>query len=112
MNSTIYARCNQCSFTGLEREIKRLDNPDGSIVRLFVDHKGWHRIALFTDNTLDSGVSGVVVQPDGEIYYKETVKHARGNDYTRMLQIELTRAGVFWYRSPWLTEAGAACYKD
>ena len=112
MNSTIYSACNQCNFTGLEREIKRLDNPDGSIVRLFVDHKGWHRIALYNSNYLDSGVSGVVVMPDGEIYYKQTAKHAQGNGTTRKLQALLTLWGVFWYRSPWLTDAGAACYKD
>lgn len=112
MNSTIYAPCNQCSFTGLEREIKRLDNPDGSIVRLFVDHKGWHRIALYAGNTLDSGVSGVVVQADGEIHYKLTAKHAQGNGYTRKLQAILTLWGVHWYRSPILSIAGAACYKD
>jgi len=112
MNSTIYAPCNRCSFVGLERELKKVDNPDGSVVRLFVDHKGWRRIALFSDSGQDSGLSGVAIMPDGEIYYKETAKHAQGNGYTRQLQAQATAWGVFWYRSPILSDAGAACYKS
>lgn len=111
MNSTIYNALNQCSTTGLERQIAYMECPTGLVVRLFRDHKGWHRIALFADTAPDGGMSGVIVQPDGEVYYKQTAPHCQGNGYTRMLQAMLTIWGIKWYRSELLTEAGAACYK-
>lgn len=111
MNSTIYAARNQCSTTGLERQINSMECPDGKQIRLFRDHKGWHRIVLFESDAPDSGISGVIVRPDGEIYYKQTARHAQGKGHTRSLQAVLTLWGVKWFKSIWLTEAGAACYK-
>ncbi|AMR57403.1 hypothetical protein vB_PsyM_KIL3b_0158 [Pseudomonas phage vB_PsyM_KIL3b] len=111
MNSTVYAALNRCSTTGLEHQIKSMECPDGKQIKLFVDHKGWHRIVLFDCDAPDSGISGVIVQPDGEVYYKETAPHSRGNNYTRMLQATLTVWNVKWLKSELLTEAGAACYK-
>ncbi|QXV71825.1 hypothetical protein psageK4_171 [Pseudomonas phage psageK4] len=111
MNSTIYAALNQCSTTGLEQQIAYMECPDGKRVRLYKDHKEWHRIALFESDAPDSGISGVIVQPDGEVYYKQTAPHAQGNGHTRALQAMLAIWGVHWYRSELLTESGAACYK-
>lgn len=111
MNSTIYSALNQCSTTGLESLVKCDTLPDGKQIKLFKDHKGCHRIVLFLDSAPDSGVSGVIVQPDGEIYYKQTAPHAQGNNYTRMLQGVLFKWGIDWYPSLWQTAAGAACYK-
>lgn len=111
MNSTIYAALNQCSTTGLERQIKSMECPDGKQIKLFRDHKGWHRIVLFGCDAPEGGVSGVIVQPDGEIYYKQTARHAQGNNHTRSLQAMLTVWNVKWFKSELLTEAGAACYK-
>ena len=111
MNSTVYAALNSCSTTGLEQQIASMECPTGHVVRLFVDHKGWHRIVLFASIAPDSGVSAVMVEPSGEIHYKETAPNARGNNYTRMLQAVLTVWGIKWYRSELLTTAGAACYK-
>ena len=90
MNSSVYAALNQCPTTGLEGQIAYMECPTGQIVRLFRDHKGWHRIVLFESIAPNSGVSAVLVQADGEINYKETALKARGNNYTRMLQIVLT----------------------
>lgn len=112
MNSTVYAALNSCSTTGLEQQIAYMECPTGQIVRLFVDHKGWHRIVLFESLAPSSGVSAVLVQADGEISYKETAPKARGNNYTRMLQTVLTVWGVVWYRSQYQTVGGAACYKS
>lgn len=112
MNCTIWAALNQCSTTGYEIEICSQLVADGKQVKVFRDHKGWHRIVLFADSAPDSGISGVIVMPDGEIYYKQTARHAQGNGYTRQLQAILTILGIKWHRSPWLTDAGAACYKD
>ena len=111
MNSTIYNALNQCTTTGLERLDKTTTTPDGKRIELYSDHKGWHRIVLFVDNAPDSGISGVIVKPDGEVYYKQTAPYAQGNNYTRMLQGILTVWGVYWYPSILQTEAGAACYK-
>jgi hypothetical protein len=111
MNSTIYNALNQCSTTGLERLVKSETMPDGKQIKLYKDHKGFHRIVLFLDSAPDSGVSGVIIQPDGEVYYKQTAPHAQGNGYTRMLQALLTVWGVDWYPSLFQTMAGAACYK-
>jgi hypothetical protein len=85
--------------------------PDGKRAELYKDHKGWHRIVLFESDALDSGISGVIVQSDGEVYYKQTAPFAQGNGLTRSLQALLTLWGVAWYRSELLTDAGAACYK-
>lgn len=112
MNSTIYNALNQCTTTGLERLVKASNFLEGKRVELYKDHKGWHRIVLFLDNALEVGVSGVIVQPDGEIYYKETAPHAQGNGYTRELQKLLDVWGVDWYPSGFQTIAGAACYKN
>lgn len=112
MNCTIYAALNQCSTTGYEVEINNLILDNGKQVRLFRDHKGYHRIVLFADSAPDSGISGVIVMPCGEVYYKQTAKHAQGNNYTRQLQAMLTVWGVKWYRSELLSESGAACYKN
>lgn len=112
MNKTVYAALNQCSTTGLEEQIGYMECPTGQIVRLFRDHKGWHRIVLFESIAPNSGVSAVLVQPDGEIHYKETAPEFRGNKYTRKLQAVLTMLGVKWYRSELLTIGGAACYGD
>lgn len=112
MNSTIYAALNQCTTTGLERLIRAEQLPNGQWIRLFKDHKAWHRIALFESDAPDSGISGVIVEPSGEIHYKQTAPYAQGNRYTRHLQSILTIWGVHWYRSELLTEAGAACYGD
>lgn len=111
MNCTIYAALNQCSTTGYEIELRSQEMPDGKQVKLFRDHKGFHRIVLFADSAPDSGISGVIVMPDGEIYYKQTAQHAQGNGYTRQLQAVLTLWGVHWFPSDWQTTAGAACYK-
>lgn len=111
LNSTIYNALNQCSTTGLERLVKSETLPDGKQIKLYSDHKGFHRIVLFLDNAPDSGVSGVIVQPDGEIYYKQTAPHAQGNNCTRQLQAKLTEWGVDWYPSLFQTTSGAACYK-
>lgn len=110
MNSTIYNALNQCSTTGYEVELQSLILENGYILRLFRDHKGFHRIALFESDAPDSGISGVIVQPDGEVYYKQTATYAQGHRYTRALQAMLTVWGVFWFKSELLTEAGAACY--
>ncbi|ATN92867.1 hypothetical protein QGX11_gp104 [Pseudomonas phage PPSC2] len=112
MNSSVYAALNGCSTTGLEEQIAYMECPTGQIVRLFRDHKGWHRIVLFESIAPNSGVSAVLVQADGEVHYKETAPKARGNNYTRMLQVVLTVWGIKWYRSTMLTVGGAACYKD
>lgn len=112
MNSSVYAALNQCSTTGLEEQIAYMECPTGQIVRLFRDHKGWHRIVLFNSIAPTSGVSAVLVQADGETHYKETAPTARGNNYTRMLQVVLSVWGIKWYRSTMLTAGGAACYKD
>lgn len=112
MNASIYAALNQCSTTGLEKEIAHMTTPQGLVVRLYQDHKGWHRIVLFNSDAPSSGMSGVIVQADGEVYYKETAPDHKGNSYTRMLQAVLTVWGIKWYRSNLLTEAGAACYKN
>jgi hypothetical protein len=112
MNSTIYNALNQCSTTGLERLVKSEDTPDGKQIKLYKDHKGFYRIVLFGSNAPDSGLSGVIIQPDGEVYYKQTAPHAQGNNYTRMLQAQLTLWGVDWYPSMFQTSSGAACYKN
>jgi len=112
MNCTIYAALNQCSTTGYEVEINSLILDNGKQVKLFRDHKGWYRIALFATDAPDSGLSGVIIQADGEVYYKQTASHAQGNNYTRQLQAMLTVWGVKWYRSDLLTDGGMACYKN
>jgi len=112
MNCTIWNALNQCSTTGLESQIAYMECPDGKRVRLYRDHKGWHRIALFESDAPDSGVSGVIVQPDGEVYYKQTAQRAQGKGHTRALQAVLSIWGVKWRRSELLTDAGAACYKS
>lgn len=112
MNCTIWNALNQCSTTGFEVEVNSLILEDGKQVRLFRDHKGWHRIVLFDNDAPDSGISGVIIQPDGEVYYKQTAKWAQGNRYTRALQAMLTTWGIYWFKSEWLTEAGAACYSE
>lgn len=112
MNCSIYAAPNACTTTGIEEQIAYMETPTGHVVRLLRDHKGWHRVALYTSIAPNSGISAVMVQPDGEIYYKHTAPEARGNNYTRMLQVMLTVWGIKWYRSELLTEAGAACYKS
>lgn len=112
MNCTIWNARNQCSTTGYELEIRSQVCPDGKVVKLFRDHKGWHRIALFADSAPDSGMSGVIVMPCGEVYYKQTARYAQGNGYTRQLQAMLTVWGIKWYPSPFQTESGAACYKS
>jgi hypothetical protein len=112
MNCTIFAALNQCSTTGYEIEICSQLVADSKQVKLFRDHKGWHRVVLFASDAPDSGLSGVIVQPDGEVYYKQTAKHAQGNNYTRQLQAMLTVWGIKWYASQWQTESGAACYKN
>lgn len=112
MNCTIWNALNQCSTTGYEIEICSQMVANGMYVRVFRDHKGWHRIALFESDAPDSGISGVIVMPCGEIYYKQTARHAQGNGYTRQLQAMLTVLGIKWYASQWQTESGAACYKS
>jgi hypothetical protein len=111
MNCTIWNALNQCSTTGYEVELRSLNLDNGFIVKLFRDHKGWHRVALFESDAPDSGLSGVIIQPDGEVYYKQTATYAQGNNYTRKLQAMLTVWGIEWHRSELLTESGAACYK-
>ena len=111
MNSTIYAALNQCSTTGLERLVRSIPYPDGKLVEVYRDHKGLHRVVLFEGVAPMRGVSGLIVLPDGEVYYKETAPQCRGNNYTRILQVVLTLCGIFWYKSENLTTAGAACYK-
>lgn len=88
-----------------------MTTPKGQRVELYRDHKGYHRIVLFDSDAPDSGLSGVIIQSDGEVYYKQTALHGQGNNYTRMLQAMLTVWGVDWYPSIWQTDAGAACYK-
>jgi len=56
-------------------------------------------------------MSGVMVQADGEIHYKETRKASQGQNLTRQLQAQLTAWGVKWFPSQYQTTAGAACYK-
>lgn len=111
MNSSIYSALNQCTTTGLERLVKSETLPDGKQIKLYRDHKGYHRIVLFLDSAPDSGVSGVIIQPDGEVYYKQTATYAQGNNYTRQLQGMLTNWGIDWYPSLFQTLSGAACYK-
>jgi len=112
MNKSVYAALNQCSTTGLERLVKQATMPDASVIRLFKDHKGWHRVVGFKSVAHSVGFSGIIVMPDGEIYYKETCPAMRGKGYTRQLQAMLTMWGVSWYPSQYQTKAGAACYKE
>lgn len=111
MNCTIWNALNQCSTTGYEVELRSLNLDNGFIVKLFRDHKGWHRVALFENDAPDSGISGMIVQPDGEIYYKQTARHAQGNNYTMLLYYQLKEWGIKVYPSQFQTVAGAACYK-
>jgi hypothetical protein len=53
----------------------------------------------------------MIVQPDGEIYYKQTALYAQGNNYTMSLFYQLKAWGIKVYPSQWQTVAGAACYK-
>lgn len=110
MNNTIYHAINQCSTTGLECELKSLTLESGHTIRLFVDHKRWHRIVAFKSIEHSKGYAGVIVMPDGEIYYKETCPAMRGKGITRQLQALLTVWGIKWYPSQYQTAAGAACY--
>ena len=107
--ASVYAEQNQCQLTDIESEVNSLVLDEARTVRLFKDYKGRHRIVLFIDG---AGVSGVMTCPDGEIFYKETAPHAKGNRITRQLQAMLTIWGVNWHRSEFQTDAGYACYKD
>lgn len=111
MGPSVYAAMNQCSMTGLERPLKRQTMPDGTDVRLYVDHKGKHRIVAFKSRSHSVGYSGVLLDPSGEIHYKETDKAMRGRNSTRMLCAMLTVWKVHWYPSQYQTTAGKACYK-
>ncbi len=110
-NDTVYAALNQCKLTGLETLLRQTTTPDASVIRLYRDHRGWHRIVAFKSAAHKVGYSGVLVQSDGEIHYKETCKAMRGRSSTKQLQAMLTKWGVQWYPSPYQTTAGAACYK-
>lgn len=108
---SVYAAQNECQMTGLERLIHQVTTPEGPHIKLFRDHKGNHRIVAFKTDAHRVGYSGVFVQSDGEIHYKETCKSMRGKRTTRQLQGMLSTWGVKWYRSQYLTKAGVACYK-
>lgn len=108
MGPSVYAAQNQCNMTGLERLVKSQTMPDGNHIRLFLDHKGKYRIVAFKSRAHKVGYSGVLVQADGEIHYKETCQSMRHHGTTRKLQSMLTVWGVRWYRSPYQTTAGAA----
>lgn len=112
MNHSVYAALNGCVFTGLEVEVQSLILPDTRQIKLFRDHGGRHRIVLFTNDAPQSGISGVIINPDGEIYYKETAYEYRGNNYTRQLQAMLTLWNVLWWPSDSQSEAGASCYRN
>ena len=111
MNSTVYHALNQCSTTGLEVMVKSMTFPTGQLVRLYRDHVGRYRIVAFKTDAHLKGYSGILLMPDGEVYYKETCPSMRGFNTTRQLQACLTAWGIKWYRSQHLTEGGKACYK-
>lgn len=111
MGPSVYAAQNQCDMTGLERLVKSQTMPDGNHIRLFLDHKGKYRIVAFKSRAHKVGYSGVLVQADGEIHYKETCPSMRGAGTTRKLQALLTAWRIRWYPSQHQTTAGAACYK-
>lgn len=107
---SVYAAMNQCAMTGLERPVRRYTFPDGTDVRLYQDHKGKYRIVAFKSTAHSVGYSGILLEPDGEVHYKETCPAMRGKNSTRMLQGVLTSWKIHWYPSPYQTKAGAACY--
>ncbi|WJJ54556.1 hypothetical protein PT07_00165 [Pseudomonas phage PT07] len=109
MDASVYAPFNQCKMMGLERTVRSLAAPNGCKVVLYQDHKNKHRIVIY--DALGHGMSGVMVQADGEIHYKETRKASQGQNLTRQLQAQLTAWGVKWFPSQYQTTAGAACYK-
>jgi hypothetical protein len=111
MNKTVMHALNRCTTTGLETLVRDATTPDGKHIKLFKDHKGWHRIVAFKSEAHSVGCSGVIVQPCGEIYYKETCPDMRSNGLTRQLQAMLTVWGVKWFPSQFQTKGGAACYK-
>lgn len=111
MDKTVYHALNQCSMTGLERLVRQATMPEGPHIRLYRDHKGKHRIVAFKTDAHRVGYSGVLVQADGEIHYKETCRTMRGRATTRQLQAVLTSWGINWHPSPYQTKGGAACYE-
>lgn len=111
MGPSVYAAMNECNMTGLERPVKRETFPDGTDVRLYVDHKGKYRIVAFKSKAHKVGYSGILLEPSGEIHYKETCPSMRGKASTRMLSSLLTVWEIPWYPSQYQTTAGAACYK-
>ena len=111
MNKSIMYALNRCSTTGLESVVRAATMPDGKHIKLYKDHKGWHRIVAFESKAHSVGYSGVIVQPCGELYYKETTPRMRSQGSTRQLCAMLTVWGVFWYPSQYQTTGGKACYK-
>lgn len=99
-------------LTGLECLVRTTTLADGRIIRLFRDHVGRYRIVAFKSAAHNVGYSGVLLHPDGEIYYKRTCQAMRGQNTTRQLQALLGVWGVKWFSSQYLTDAGKACYSD
>jgi len=110
MNQSVYNALNQCMLTGLETLQRVSTLADGRVIRLFRDHVGRYRIVVFKSVAHNIGYSGVLLNPDGEIYYKRTCPQMRGQGTTRHLQALLTVWGIYWHSSQYVTPAGAACY--
>lgn len=111
MNKTVMHALNRCTTTGLESLVREWATPEGHHIRLFRDHKAWHRIVIFKSDAHTVGYSGVIVEDSGEIHYKETAPDMRSQGVTRQLQAMLTVWGVKWYPSQYQTTGGKACYK-
>lgn len=109
-DASVYSAQNHCTATDLEQVVTVDHMPDGSVIRVYRDYQGQHRIVAHESIDHVIGYAGVLLDANGGIVWKQTSPTMQGRKATRLLCCYLTSIGIAWYPSNYQTTAGAACY--
>ena len=100
---------NKCDWISNEKLFRSVQVPDGPLVRVYAGSYNQYRALAIVDGR---AVAGVLLDPDGTIALRVTLFDYQGNHITHTIIKVLKRLNIEVYKSQFLTDAGAACYKS